>query len=160
MSRTPSATEQGWSHTAREMIERLRAQTPAPYGDRRPVPRVIDVAGRRSGERRPFGVNVTAVDGHLYACSSTRSRDWVRNLLAAGRCRIERDGPAGEDTERLVVLVEGHEAARALVIYLAESGYRDPELPFDPDAPVEEVERHVAQVAVLRLDPLPQPNAD
>lgn len=45
----------------------------------------------------------------------------------------------------------------ALVIYLAESGYRDPELPFDPGAPVEEVERHVAQVAVLRLDPLPSP---
>jgi hypothetical protein len=137
---------------AQEMIERIRAQEAAPYRDRRPVARVIDVVGRRSGRSRPFGVNVTAVDGRLYVCSSTRARDWVRNLLAAGYCHVERDGPEGGDTRRRAVLVEGPEAARALATYLSQSGYRDPRLPFDPEAPIEEIERHVHRVAVLRLD--------
>jgi deazaflavin-dependent oxidoreductase (nitroreductase family) len=139
---------------AQAMLEHLRTQPLEPYADRRPVARVIKVVGRRSGALRPFGVNVTAVDGHLYVCSSTRARDWVRNLLAAGYCRIERDGPEEGDTERRAVLVDGPEAARALAIYLAQSGYRDPQLPFNPDAPVDEIERHVHQTAVLRLDPI------
>ncbi|MFC4051965.1 hypothetical protein ACFOY4_19935 [Actinomadura syzygii] len=146
--RPPSRRE-----AALAMLEQLRARDPEPYRDRAPVPRVIDVVGRRSGVSRPFGVNVTELDGALYVCSSTRARDWVRNLLAAGRCRVERDGPDGRDTERRAVLVEGREAARALAVYLAASGHRDPELPFDPSAPVEEIERHTGRVAVLRLDP-------
>lgn len=113
---------------------------------------MIEVVGRRSGEMRPFGVNVTAIDGHLYICSATRARDWVANLLAAGRCRIERDGAGGDHTERDPVLVEGREAARALATYLPHSGYQDPQLPFAPDAPLDEIERHVDQTAVFRLD--------
>jgi deazaflavin-dependent oxidoreductase (nitroreductase family) len=151
--------DQGTAAQAREqreaaqaMIEHLRAQKVEPYRDRHPVARVIDVVGRRSGVPRPFGVNVTALDGHLYICSSTRSRDWVRNLLAAGRCRVERDGPHGDDTERRAVLVEGREAATALATYLERSGYQDPRLPFEPGAPVREIERHVHRLAVLRLD--------
>ncbi|MEW9532624.1 hypothetical protein [Microbispora sp. NPDC049125] len=58
-----------------EMLERLREQPVEPYRDARPVPRVIAVAGRRSGAPRPFGVNVTAIDGNLYICSATRQRD-------------------------------------------------------------------------------------
>ena len=146
----------GQREAARAMLEHLRTQMPEPYAERQPVARVIEVVGRRSGASRPFGVNVTAVDGRLYVCSSTRARDWVRNLLAAGYCRIERDGPEGRDTERRALLVEGREAARALVIYLAQSGYRDPQLPFDPDAPIDEIERYVHRTAVLRLDPLSQ----
>ncbi|MCK7626092.1 nitroreductase/quinone reductase family protein [Streptomyces sp. RS10V-4] len=142
------------SATAQAMIEHLRARTPEPYRDRRPVVRVINVVGRRSGRPRPFGVNVTAIDGRLYLCSSTRSRDWIRNLLAAGRCRVERDAADGSDTERRPVMVEGHEAARALAVYLPQAGYRDPQLPFEPDAPVEEIERHVHRTAVVRLDPV------
>ncbi|GAA4239026.1 hypothetical protein GCM10022254_57430 [Actinomadura meridiana] len=138
---------------AQAMIEQLRAQEPPPYQEGQPVPRVIDVVGRRSGMPRPFGVNVTTVDGHLYVCSSTRARDWVRNLLAAERCRIERDAPGGNDTERRPVLVEGDQAARVLAIYLSASGHHDPELPFAPDAPIEEIKRHVHHTAVLRLDP-------
>ncbi|GLY83041.1 hypothetical protein [Actinoallomurus iriomotensis] len=139
--------------TARKMIDRLRAEPVEPYADGRPVPRVIDVVGRRSGEPRPFGVNVTALDGRLYVCSATRARDWVRNLVAAGRCRVERDGPGGADTERRPVMVEGNEAARVLATYLPQVEYRDPLLPFAPDAPVEEILPHVGRTAVLRLDP-------
>jgi deazaflavin-dependent oxidoreductase (nitroreductase family) len=137
---------------ALKMLEQLRGQPVEPYRDGRPVPRVIDVVGRRSGAPRPFGVNVTAIDGNLYICSSTRARDWVANLLAAGRCRVERDGPDGEHTERDPVMVEGQEAARALATYLPQAGYRDPLLPFDTDAPLDEIERHVEKTAVFRLD--------
>lgn len=136
------------------MLERLREQPVEPYRDRRPVPRVVDVMGRRSGVPRPFGVNVTAIDGDLYICSATRARGWVRNLLAAGRCRIERDGPDGEHTERDPVMVDGREAALALATYLPQVDYRDPQLPFDPDAPIDEIERHVDKTAVFRLDPV------
>lgn len=138
---------------ARNMIDQLRVRPVEPYADGRPVARVIDVVGRSSGEPRPFGVNVTALDGRLYVCSATRARDWVRNLVAAGRCRVERDGPGGSDTERRPVMVEGHEAARVLATYLPQAGYRDPLLPFAPEAPVEEIVRHVGRTAVLRLDP-------
>jgi len=139
---------------AQAMIKHLRDRTPEPYQDRRPVARVIDVVGRRSGLPRPFGVNVTAIGGHLYLCSSTRARDWVRNLVAAGRCRVERDAADGGDTECRAVMVEGREAAVALAVYLPQAGYRDPQLPFEPDASVEEIARHVHTTAVLRLDPL------
>jgi deazaflavin-dependent oxidoreductase (nitroreductase family) len=136
-----------------DQIAHLRAQPVEPYRDRHPVPRVVDVTGRRSGMPRPFGVNVTAIDGHLYICSATRDRDWVRNLLAAGRCRVERDGLGGEHTERAPIMVEGPEAARALATYLPHLDYRDPQLPFEPDAPLDEIERHVGKAAVFRLDP-------
>jgi hypothetical protein len=135
---------------ARKMIEHLRAQPVEPYADGRPVARVIDVVGRRSGAARPFGVNVTALDGRLYVCSAT----WARDLVAAGRCRVERDGPGGADTERRPVMVEGHEAARVLATYLPQVEYRDPLLPFASDAPVEEILPHVGRTAVLRLDPV------
>ena len=135
-----------------EDVDRLRAQPVEPYQDRRPVPRVIQVAGRVSGEPRPFGVNVTSIDGRLYVCSATRARDWARNLLAAGVCRVERDGPAGTDTERKPVLVEGREAAVALATYLPQAGYRDPVLPYEVDAPIDEIERHVHRTVVFRLD--------
>jgi hypothetical protein len=116
--------------------------------------RVVGVgAAGRGGVPRPFGVNVTAIDGHLYVCSATRDRDWVRNLLAAGRCRVERDGIDGEHTEHAPTMVEGHEAARALATYLPHLDYRDPQLPFEPDAPLDEIERHVGKAAVFRLDP-------
>lgn len=136
----------------RAMVEQIRVEDSAPYLDRRPVRRVIDVPGRRTGVPRPFPINVTAVDGKLYLCSATRSRDWLRNLLAAGRCRVERDGPSGGDTVRHPVLVEGREAATVLVTYLPHAGYRDPALPFELDAPIDEIERHAHRTAVVRLD--------
>ncbi len=136
------------------MLEELRGSPVVPYAEGRPAARVVMVTGRRSGQPRPFGVNVTTVDGRHYACSATRERAWVRNLLAAGRCRIERDGADGSDTERVPVLVDGPEAARVLSIYLPQAGFRDPVLPYDLDAPVEEISRHLDHTAVIRFDPV------
>jgi hypothetical protein len=137
---------------AADMVARLREQPVEPYRDGWPVPRVITVLGRRSGEPRPFGVNVTSVEGRLYICSATRDRDWVRNLLAAGACHIERDGGRGENTRRKPILVEGQEGALALSTYLPHVEYRDPLLPFAMDASVEEIERYVHMTAVFRLE--------
>jgi hypothetical protein len=97
-------------------------------------------------------VNVTQVDGHLYACSATRERDWVRNLIAAGQCRIERDAPDGDDSDRRPVLVAGREAATVLATYLPQAGYHDPALPFAVDAPLGEMERLAHLTAVVRFD--------
>ncbi len=63
-------------------------------------------------------------NGHLNLCSATRQRDRVRNLLHAGICTIERDGPGATDTDYTPVLVEGSEAALALAIYLPQSDIR------------------------------------
>jgi deazaflavin-dependent oxidoreductase (nitroreductase family) len=134
------------------MLAQLRSTGPEPYAERRPVPRVVQVVGRRTGRPRPFAVNVTQLDGHLYACSATRERDWVRNLVAAGRCRIERDAPGGADSERRPVLVSGREAATVLATYLPQAGYRDTALPFAIDAPLEEMERLAHLTAVVRFD--------
>ncbi|WP_346176557.1 hypothetical protein [Streptomyces cuspidosporus] len=42
-------------------------------------------------------------------------------------------------------------------MYLPQAGYRGPLLPFEPDAPVDEIARHVHKTAVLRLDPADAP---
>jgi pimeloyl-ACP methyl ester carboxylesterase len=131
-------------------VERIRAEPPLPYKERTPVNRVIAVHGRKTAKPRPFPVNVTMIGGRLYLCSSTRRRDWVRNLLATGGCVIEGD----EDGPRHPVLVEGREAAGVLAAYLSSSGYQDPELPFAPDASPEEILPHTTETAVFRLDPV------
>ncbi|WP_156365081.1 hypothetical protein [Sciscionella sediminilitoris] len=46
-----------------EMIARFLAAPPEPYAEHRPVVRVIEVPGRRSGEPRPFAVNITLIRG-------------------------------------------------------------------------------------------------
>lgn len=140
--------------TNRDMIEQIRRGEPAAYQDRHPVPRVIDVAGRRSGQARPFGINVTALDGRLYLCSATRERDWVKNLMAAGHCRVERDGAGGTDSDYRPVMVEATEAATVLSVYLHQAGYRDPQLPFALDAPLAVMRRLAHLTTVIRLDPL------
>ncbi|MFC4908202.1 hypothetical protein [Actinomadura gamaensis] len=138
---------------AARAIEDVRAAPVQPYEEGRPALRVVNVPGRRSGEPRPFGVNVTAIDGRLYLCSAVRRRDWVRNLVAAGACTVERDGPGGTDARYTATLVEGPEAARALAVYLPQAGYADPELPFPVDASEAEILPHTASTTVFRLDP-------
>ena len=122
-------SQAAWREMSRQAIDQIRSTPPPPYGEGKPVRRVIVVAGRRSGRPRPFGINVTQVSGRLYLCSATRRRDWVRNLLHAGRCTIERDGPDGTGTEYTAVLVEGTEAARVLATCLPQSGYQEPRAP-------------------------------
>ncbi|MFC5182573.1 PNPOx family protein [Actinomadura harenae] len=140
---------------AAQAIRDLRAAPVPPYEEGKPAGRVVAVPGRRSGEPRPFGINVTMLDGRLYLCSAIRGRDWVRNLDAAGACSVERDAPDGTDARYTATLVEGLEAARVLAAYLPQTGYADPELPFALDATVEEIVPHTASTTVFRLDPVP-----
>lgn len=137
-----------WREQAIQSIRRAPAQ---PYREGGPARRVVVVAGRHSGCPRPFGINITQVGGKLYLCSATRRRDWVRNLLHAGRCTVEGDGPDGA-AEYVPVLIEGTEAARVLATYLPQSGYQDPELPFPADASAEQITPHTTATAVIRLD--------
>lgn len=136
-----------------DMIEHLRRQEPEPYRDGHPVPRVIRVVGRRTGRPRPFPVNVTLLDGSLYLCSATRNRDWVKNLLAAGQCHIEGDDQDLGHRSYRPIMMEGHQAAVVLAAYLPQMGYRDPQLPFEVDAPIAEMARTAHRTAVIRLDP-------
>jgi len=146
-------SEADWREMAARAIEDIRAAPVQPYREGVPARRVVRVDGRRTGRPRPFGINVTRVGGRLYLCSSIRRRDWVRNLLAAGRCTIERDGPDGTDTDYSAVLVEGTEAAEVLATYLPQAGFEDPELPFAVDAPIAEIAPHTTTTAVFRLGP-------
>lgn len=143
-------SQSSWSERA---IATIRSAPAPPYAEGKPVRRVVVVVGRRSGQPHPFGINVSQIGGTLYLCSATRRRDWVRNLIHARRCIVERDGPDNADTEYTPVLIEGDEAANVLATYLPQSGYQDPELPFSPDAPADQIVPHTATTAVIRLDP-------
>ncbi|MEV0066739.1 MULTISPECIES: hypothetical protein [unclassified Amycolatopsis] len=94
-------------------VEQVREAPVEPYAVGVPVLRVVDVVGRRSGESRPVVLNVTELDGRQYVCAPD-GRGWVRNLLAAGYCRVERDGPQGRDTVRRVRPVGDEEAQPVL----------------------------------------------
>ncbi|WP_433465172.1 hypothetical protein [Spirillospora sp. CA-128828] len=147
-------SDTGRREMAVRAIEDIRATPVQPYREGAPVRRVIRVRGRVTGQPRPFGINVTRVGGGLYLCSAIRHRDWVRNLLGAGRCTVERDGPDGTDADYAAVLVEGAEAAAVLATYLPQAGYQDPELPFPIGAPIADITPHTTVTAVFRLDPL------
>ncbi|MEV6897768.1 nitroreductase/quinone reductase family protein [Amycolatopsis sp. NPDC051372] len=94
-------------------VEQVREAAVEPYADGVPVLRVVDVVGRRSGESRPVVLNVTELDGRQYVCAPD-GRGWVRNLHAAGYCRVERDGPQDRDTVRRVRPVGDEEAQPVL----------------------------------------------
>jgi hypothetical protein len=51
------------------------------------------------------------------------------------------------------VLVEDDTAASAVYAYLAALGRPSTEWPFPSDAPVSEIVKHVAEIAVFRLEP-------
>jgi hypothetical protein len=140
-----------WRALNAQAIDAIRAAPAGPYTEGEPIRRVIMVTGRRSGRPRPFAINVTQIGGQHYLCSATRRRDWFRNLMAAGECVVERDGP--DDSRHVPVLVEGTEAVTALMTYLPKAGYADPELPFPVDAPAELIAPHTGAIAVVRLDP-------
>ena len=134
----------------RFMMNKIRADGPAPYQEGRYVLRVVSVPGRSSGEPRPVPIAIPLVEGERYLCAPNRRRDWVRNLLAAGECEIE-----GDPTPRhRAVLVEDDTAANAVHVYLSALGRQSPEWPFAENAPVPEISKHVKEFAVFRLDPI------
>jgi hypothetical protein len=132
------------------MAARIRAAAPQPYAEGSYVLRVVQVRGRNSGEPRAFPIAVTQLGGRRYLCAPNRGRDWVRNLLAARRCLIERDPVQ----EHRAVLVDGDEAAPVIATYLRKLDRPTTLWPFPPEAPVEQIRAHADQLAVFRLEPV------
>jgi deazaflavin-dependent oxidoreductase (nitroreductase family) len=79
---------------------------------RLPLFGIVVVPGRRTGVERRVPMNVFRVDGdYVFALTYGRDVDWVKNVLAAGGCRLVTRG-------RTVVLRDPdvvHDAARRLV---------------------------------------------
>lgn len=134
----------------RFMMNKIRADGPAPYQEGAYVLRVVSVAGRKTGEPRPLPIAVPVVAGERYLCAPNRRRDWVRNLLAAGECEIEGD----PQPRHRAVLVEDDEAALAVHTYLSRLGRTSPEWPFPSGAPASQIAEHLTQIAVFRLQPV------
>jgi hypothetical protein len=132
----------------RLMIGRLRASEAQPYQEGRYVLRVASAPGRRSGEPRPWPIAVVQVSGQRYVCAPNRERDWVHNLLATGQCQLEGDDPPGYRA----VLIEDDQAAKVVATYLGTLERQTTMWPFPADAPVSEIARYTAEIAVFRLD--------
>lgn len=132
------------------MIDRIRANPVASHQEGGYVLRVAEVAGRVTGKPRQWPIAVSQLAGQHYVCAPNRQRDWVRNLLAAGECRIE-DDPVGRYR---AVLVEEPPAAAVVANYLARLRRDLPGWPFPPGAAEDEIGRHLTEIAVFRLDPL------
>lgn len=134
----------------RFMIDKIRADGPAPYQEGRYVLRVVSVPGRASREPRLTPIAVPLVAGELYVCGPNRRRDWVRNLLAADECEIEGDSAPRHKP----VLVEDDTAATVVRTYLSALGRQSAEWPFPTGAPESEIAKHVTEFAVFRLEPI------
>jgi hypothetical protein len=122
---------------------------PQPYREGSYVLRVVQVPGRTSGQPRTFPIAVTQLSGQRYLCAPDRDRDWVRNLLAAGSCQVERDPVANHHA----VLVDAEEATAAVATYLRKLDRPTTLWPFPADAPVTQIREHADRLAVFRLEP-------
>lgn len=134
----------------RFMMNKIRADGPAPYQEGVYVLRVLSVPGRKTGEPRQLPIAIPMVAGERYLCAPNRRRDWVRNVLAAGECEIEGDPVPRHRAE----LVEDDDAALVVHTYLTRLGRTSPEWPFPGGAPVSEIAKHLTQFAVFRLEPV------
>ncbi len=73
--------EPGWltRHVANPAVSALTRAGVSVWGSR-----VLEVAGRQSGEPRRVPVNLLACDGKQYLVSARGTGQWVRNVRAAG----------------------------------------------------------------------------
>ena len=129
------------------MIARIQSMPVAPYTEGGYVLRVLDVAGRTSGEPRSVPIAVVQLHGKRYLCAPNRSRAWVRNLLAAGTCGLG----AGEP-EYKASLAAPQDGAPALGTYLEQLGRVSEEWPFEQGASVEEIAQHWDTIAVFQIE--------
>jgi deazaflavin-dependent oxidoreductase (nitroreductase family) len=97
---------------------------------------VVHHAGRRSGREYRTPVNTFAyLDGYVIALVYGRDADWVKNVLAAGRCKLETRGRIMDLTDpQFLPTAEGLQAVPALMhlllnglkvtdfLYLREAG--------------------------------------
>jgi hypothetical protein len=107
----------------------------------------LEVAGRISGAARATAIAVPQLDDKRYLCGPNRSRDWVRNLLTAGTCRLAPDEP-----EYRASLVDADEGAPVLDLYLGQLGRVSEEWPFEAAASLEEIAKNWDTMAVFRLE--------
>jgi hypothetical protein len=132
------------------MLARLRsADAPDPHREGGYVLRVLSVPGRVTGNTQYWPIAVIQVHGRLYICGPHRQKDWVRNLLAAGWCTVERDDPARHQA----VLAEDDDAAEAVAAYLGGRGRPSNRWPFPSDAPPAVIKGYLGEIAVFRLTP-------
>ena len=129
------------------MIERVRSMPVAPYTEGGYVLRILEVAGRVSGEVRSTPIAVVQLNDRRYLCAPNHKRDWVRNLLAAGTCRLSPDEAA-----YTVGLVGAEEGAPVLSRYLEQLGRVSEEWPFEKGAPIEDIAAHWDTMAVFRVE--------
>lgn len=132
---------------AAAMIDRIRSMPVAPYTEGSYVLRVLEVAGRISGEVRETAIAVVQHDDRRYLCGPNRTRDWVRNVMAAGKCRL---GPT--EPEYRADLVDADEGAPVIDEYLTKLGRVSEEWPFEKGASIEEIAKHSDTWAVFRLE--------
>lgn len=134
------------------MITRIRsADAPDPYREGGYVLRVLSVPGRVTRQPRAWPIAVVQLRGQRYVCGPNRSRDWVRNLLAAGWCTVEGGDPA----RQTATLTEDDDAAQAVAAYLGALGRPSTMWPFPSDAPAAVIREHLTEIAVFRLTPEP-----
>jgi hypothetical protein len=131
------------------MLARIRSGPPQPYQDSGYVLRVLTVPGRKTGQARSWPIGVVQWQGHHYLCAPNRRRDWVRNLLASGWCTLEGDDPDRYDAQ----LIETPEAADVVSSYLRALGRPSTMWPFASDAPTEQIQQHLQEIAILQLTP-------
>lgn len=77
--------------------------------------RVLEVAGRTTGEVRTTPVNLLTVDGQRYLVAPRGETQWVKNVRAAGGCRLRVGRRAEEVT---VVELADADKPRVLRPYL------------------------------------------
>jgi hypothetical protein len=130
------------------MIARISGKPLQPHREGGYALRILEVRGRRTGQVHQVPIAVTQVSGQRYLTAPNRERQWVRNILDSGECRIVGDGPAR------AVLVEGEEAARVIKTYLSvlDIPFATAAFPVDPGEPIERIAGHTGQTAVFRLE--------
>lgn len=128
------------------MLERIRSMPVVPYTEGGYVLRILEVRGRASGEVRSTPIAAVQLHERLYLCAPNRSRDWVRNLLASGTCRLSPD-----ETEYKATLVDAEEGAPVLSGYLGQLGRVSEEWPFEQGASNEEIAKHWDTMAIFRV---------
>ncbi|WP_394620018.1 nitroreductase/quinone reductase family protein [Lentzea sp. JNUCC 0626] len=134
-----------------QMIEQILVNPAQPVADDGYGLRVVEIRGRRSGRPHRTPLGLTQVSGRQYLVCPDRRRDWVRNLRARVECILLA---GGEQQSRSAVPVEGEEAAVVVSVYLSavKAPWALRAFPVAPGSSTTEIERHLGEMAVFRLD--------
>ena len=109
---------------------------------------MIEVCGRKSGERHQVPLAVFQYDGMRYLIAPERSRDWVQNLLASGECVLI--SKTQQESCRAVLSFDPV-ALAAVRVYSSQLGWASEQFPFSPTDSAEEIGLKEAEFAIFRL---------